>query len=188
MHIEIETKLKVESHDAVREALRAAGAERCGAWLETNHILDAADGRLRSGGGALRVREERDRDNDASRCTMTYKGPVEAGRLKRRTEIEMQVDDAERCLAVMEHLGYEPRIQFEKRREQFRLAPCTVELDELPHLGCYVEIEGPDEAAIEAVQRQLGLEQLQHVRQSYVEMLAGHSVAGADPLCITFDQ
>ena len=40
----------------------------------------------------------------------------------------------------------------------WKLGGCTVELDELPHLGTFVEIEGPSEAAILKVRDQLQLD------------------------------
>ena len=42
MPLEIEAKLKVDSHAAVQAKLRAVGAERLGQVLETNHIFDNA--------------------------------------------------------------------------------------------------------------------------------------------------
>jgi adenylate cyclase class IV len=49
-----------------------------------------------------------------------------------------------------------------------------VELDELPYLGNYVEIEGPSEKDVESVRRSLGLENLPLIKTGYISMLAGY--------------
>jgi adenylate cyclase class IV len=46
-----------------------------------------------------------------------------------------------------------------------------VELDELPHLGCFVEIEGTSEKAIQKVQDALGLAQNPIVKTAYVGLM-----------------
>jgi adenylate cyclase class 2 len=49
-----------------------------------------------------------------------------------------------------------------------------VELDELPYLGSFVEVEGPDEATVLAVREQLGLSDRPIVKSSYIALLMGH--------------
>jgi hypothetical protein len=44
-------------------------------------------------------------------------------------------------------------------------------LDELPLLGCFVEIEGPDDKAIAAVQTDLGLADSAHIVESYAALI-----------------
>jgi adenylate cyclase class IV len=48
-----------------------------------------------------------------------------------------------------------------------------VELDELAGIGCFVEVEGPDEPAIFAVSRALGLAG-EPVSESYLAMVLRH--------------
>jgi adenylate cyclase class IV len=47
-----------------------------------------------------------------------------------------------------------------------------VVLDELPLIGSFVEIEGPDVASIEAVRRTLGLDAEPLLTDSYAAMLS----------------
>ena len=49
---------------------------------------------------------------------------------------------------------------------------CEVCLDELPRLGTFVEVEGPDEDAITGVLEKLDLQNEPHITQSYASMLA----------------
>ena len=59
----------------------------------------------------------------------------------------------------------------EKRRRLWRLGGCEVALDELPTLGSFVEIEGPDDERITDVQARLKLAKLPHVAKSYAQMI-----------------
>ena len=105
---------------------------------------------------------------------MTYKGPISDSRLKSRPEIQFRVDDGTSALAFLVALGFVEAVVFEKRRETWQLGDCHIELDELPHLGTYVEIEGPSESAIAAAQRAIGLDHIPHEPRSYIALLLDH--------------
>ena len=188
MALEIEAKLRVDSHEAVRRALRNCDAKSLGRVLETNHILDAEDGRLRAAGAALRVRVAEPADGGPAAVTATYKGPKQPGRFKRRAEIETSATNADTLLELLAALGFREVVSFCKRRESYQVGPCRVELDDVPMLGRFVEIEGPDEDAIRQVQVSLGLADLDHVPRGYVSLLIEHCESiGRDPVHIDFD-
>lgn len=174
MSVELEAKIKVDSHEPIRSALAAAGGQRVGRVLETNHIFDNADRTLLAGGCGLRVRESRAETGDGTSATMTYKGVKLPGPLKQREEIEIAINDAEAGRNLLERLGFVEVLCFQKRRESWRLGECLIELDEVPHLGLYVEIEGPDEPAVRRAQEALGLAGRQTIRRSYVSLLVEH--------------
>jgi adenylate cyclase class IV len=44
-------------------------------------------------------------------------------------------------------------------------------LDNLPQLGTFVEIEGPGEKEIEIVQKELELDSLPHIHESYAHLI-----------------
>ncbi|NLX22032.1 MAG: class IV adenylate cyclase [Phycisphaerae bacterium] len=174
MSREIEAKLKVEDHETVRQRLIVAGATCQGRVVETNRLFDTPDGRLRRGERGLRVRSCRRESGQAPEPTLTYKGPPDTSPYKSREEIQISLDDAAAAASLLAALGFVEFICFEKRRETWLLDDCHVELDEVPHLGCYVEIEGPDEAAIGRVRQRLGLDRCPHVRPSYVALLVDY--------------
>jgi len=186
--IELEIKIRVESHESIRAALRDAGAEYVSHVLETNRLLDLPDGALLKAGCGLRVRSVDVLDGDGPKTTLTYKGPREAGPVKRREELEVAVEDAAAMTSVLKALGYGERIVFEKRRESWRMDDCRVELDEVPLLGTFVEIEGPTEASIEAVRQRLGLAGHAIEPRTYVALLTerGDDDA-ADPRVFRFE-
>lgn len=108
------------------------------------------------------------------RAALTFKGPQQSGALKAREEYEVEVGDGVMLVEVLHRLGFETVLWYEKRRESWRLGDCRIELDEPPQLGLFVEIEGPDEECIRAVQRDLLLHDEQLIRDSYVQLLADY--------------
>ena len=111
-------------------------------------------------------------EQNRSRCIITMKGPLQKGEFKTREEIEFTASDAEAVRAIFENMGYQTSLSFEKRRESWSMGGCEVDLDELPYLGNFVEIEGKTEAAIEAVRESLGLGGLPSITSGYIAMLS----------------
>ncbi len=171
MPTELEAKLKVDDHGNVRAALQRIGAKRLGAVFETNHILDRTDSPLKDRGAALRVRSNRVLDGEPREGRLTYKGPAPASRFKARQELEVSVDDPDGAVALLHAAGFVTALLYEKHRETWRAGECLVELDELPVLGRYVEVEGPDEGAITQTIAGLGLQSCPVVQLSYVALL-----------------
>ncbi len=172
MAIEIEAKFRIADPDAIRRRLHA-DAEPIAKVLERNTYFDTPAGELRAADRGLRVREIESVGGE-SRCTLTYKGPRRQGPLKIRTEQELGVDSAEAAAALLASLGYEPTVSFQKRRESFRLGPARIELDELPELGFFLEIEADDEPAVQAARESLGLADAPTVTETYPAMVAEH--------------
>lgn len=172
MGLEIEAKLKVEDHQPLRDRLIALGARCSSRVVETNHIFDGQDRSLLAGGRGLRVRECRPVDGQKPAATLTYKGPRRDAEYKQREEIEIAVDPPAEALALLTALGFVEILCFEKRRETWRLNDCLIELDELPYLGRFVEIEAPRAEEVKRMQELLELGGAGHIRDSYVALLA----------------
>lgn len=172
MATELEAKMQVPDHKSVRETLHAQGATRVGSVMELNTFFDTADKALLAEDRGLRVRHACDFETGEERHVITYKGSQQPGELKNREEIEVVADDGEQSSLLLERLGYSPTLSFEKRRETWRMDDCLIELDELPQLGCFVEIEGPDEEAVLSVRDALELDDRPLVRKSYIAMVA----------------
>jgi predicted adenylyl cyclase CyaB len=169
---ELEAKFRVATHDDLRRRLSELGAVRRGVYLETNLLFDLPDASLRTSGKGLRVRRVETLEGAPAVATLTFKGPRRPGPLKDREEIETAIDDPSSACAILMALGFEENLLFEKRRETWRLDDVSVELDTLPTLGRFVEIEGPHEAAIQAARQKLGLAATELVADTYVSMLA----------------
>jgi len=174
MPVEIEMKLKVEHLAPVRDRLRALGARHVGEVMETNTFFDTPDRALLASDCGLRLRHSRDGATKQEKLVVTYKGPRGEGQVKKREEIEVGVDRADAAEEMMERLGYVRQLSFEKRRETWRLDKCTVELDTLPELGSFVEIECPSEADVMRIREKLGLADVPAVTPTYADIVSHH--------------
>ncbi|MDP6636899.1 MAG: class IV adenylate cyclase [Phycisphaerae bacterium] len=163
---EIEAKFKVSDFRAIRRRLVGLGAVYLGTDLQTDVYYDTPDRGLLGEDKGLRIRRTRrlrspsaaDRDaiHSDTRALLTYKGPSGANdRAKIRREIQTRVDSPQALDEILTALGLTPTLTIQKKRIGYRLGSCTVELDELPIIGRFVEIEAPTTQRIEAVGREL---------------------------------
>jgi adenylate cyclase class 2 len=156
-----ESEIKIPVPDLAAVRARLAGAERISERHdESNVLFDDARGSLRSARNVLRLRRAR------GRAVLTFKGAAAfEGAVKRREELETEVTDPDKFRRVLERLGFVPKLRYDKRREEFRLAGCVVALDETP-IGNFVEIEG-EPSEIPAAAEKLGLDPGSAVHESY---------------------
>lgn len=172
---EIEAKYGLDDPADLRAWLRDCGGRRLANVLETNRIFDTTDRRLLTADCGLRLRTGRSLDDEQMvAATLTYKGPRAPGPQKRREEIETAVTDVSAVTLILQRLGFHEVLVYEKRRETWRLDACEICLDELPQLGWFAEIEGPESAAVEAAAARLGLGAREPLRETYVELTAVH--------------
>ena len=165
MAIELEAKLQVNNHQVLRDRLKELRAKCQGEQLEINIYFDTTEGELLKGDRALRLRCV------GEAMVLTYKGPPEHSKYKQRQEIQTSVADAEAVQSLLGELGFAQSLVFEKRRQSWLLDECRVELDSLPLLGDFVEVEGPSEAAIGQVLAKLGLEEADLIATPYPILL-----------------
>lgn len=172
MDVEIEAKLKVDSIDQVATGLELVGAEFVHQLIQTDYYFDDAESSLKNADSCLRLRCEVVAGNDSQNIVLAYKGPRRARRFKTREEVEVSLTNAQSASQLLEALGFEKRLVFQKKRDVWLLAGCQVLLDKLPLLGEFVEIEGLDERTIENVQKKLKLEEFPHIPDSYATLMA----------------
>jgi predicted adenylyl cyclase CyaB len=190
---EVEAKFKVDGFAAIRKALRSENAEYAGTVLHSDRYYDRPDNGFaeRGCGLRLRLRQALKHGHHAQldeRPEITFKGPVDAdSRLKSRREIQTRLDDAQAAADLLEACGLVCFRIIEKRRCSYRLGRAIIELDELPLLGSFVEIEGVSENHVETVQKRIGI-QAEHINDSYVHLVTDYCNAnGLDPASITFE-
>jgi adenylate cyclase class 2 len=136
---EIEIKLRLPGNlGKIRRTLRDQGFRVSESRLhEYNVLLDTSGRVLRSHGKLIRLRRV------GTHTLLTYKGPSEQGRYKKRHEIEVVLPDAFKVEQIFSELGYHPIFRYEKFRTEYAKPPGRgkVLLDETP-IGNYLEIEG----------------------------------------------
>ena len=187
MPTELEAKMKIDDLAKVRQRLRDLGAVELSNALETNIFFDTEDRKLLSQDKGLRLRHERSQRDNSEKMKITFKGPRQKGPLKSRDEREMKVDNLGDALALLEGLDFRRVLSFQKRRESWKFNDCQVELDELPHLGTFVEIEGPDDQTIFKVRALLELDKSPVISSSYASLLFDHlQTRGVKDRVVTF--
>jgi adenylate cyclase class 2 len=169
MSTEIEAKLKVDSLRQVESRLGEIGAEFLAEQLQRDYYFDDASSSMKNSDRALRLRRET--SSNAEKTLLTYKGPRAEDNFKKRQEIEVEVGDVILAEKLFLILGYQRTLAFEKKRRIWQVGDCNVSLDQLPLLGGFVEIEGPDDKKIADIQKKLGLANLPHIPESYALLI-----------------
>ena len=195
MRWEIELKFKVDRLAGLARLLRGAGAEFLHTAMHMDSYFDSSDRGLLQGGLGLRLRRLRLLKAGGVkmdvRPLLTLKGPAKPNSAaKIRPEVQTRVDDAEAVTEILAACGLRPVLTLQKRRATYRLGRSLVELDELPLIGCFVEIEAASVRAVQTVRRKLNLEG-EPIKQHYVNLLLAQSTAGpnesASGLVFTFN-
>jgi len=177
MCTEIEAKLKVDSLQEIERKLPELGAEFLAEQLQTDYHFDDANTTLTKTDRCLRLRKQMIGKNES--LFLTYKGAKEKSNFKRRQEIELEIKDADSVRKLLSALGYEQSLVVEKKRRLWQLGDCEVALDQLPLLGDFVEIEGPDEEKIATAQEKLGLSDLSHIAESYASLVTKKQIVNS---------
>jgi adenylate cyclase, class 2 len=165
--LEREIKLSFDTPDQARAAIAATGAVLLhGRRLQEDALLDSEDQDLRGRRCVLRVRTE------WGKSLLTFKAPVQEGRMKVREEFETVVSDGDVLMRVLEELGLRVWFRYEKYREEYAADGVTIALDETP-VGTYIEIEGT-EPGILAVTHALGRTPADFILDSYRSLFVRH--------------
>ena len=169
MRVEIEAKLKVDSLEEMKHRLTEAGAEFLQEQLHADSYFDDADRTLTKTDCCLRLRWQL--VDKSERFFLTYKGAKEKNEFKKRREVEIEIKDGQSAEKLLSLLGYDKILLFEKKRQLWQFNDCEIALDELPLLGFFVEIEGPDSNKITDVQNALKISGLLHLFESYAALM-----------------
>ena len=169
MKLEIEAKVKVEDLEPVAKKLAEVGACFKHELLEKDSYFIDADRTVVRPGCGLRLR--RQKSNGKEKVILTYKRPKKKTKFKTRQEIEVEVNDPDAAEQLLIALGCHKKLIFEKKRSLWQMEQCQICLDELPLLGCFVEVEGPDESTIADVLEKIGLSGYEHINKGYAKLM-----------------
>ncbi|MEV6448482.1 class IV adenylate cyclase [Amycolatopsis sp. NPDC051716] len=102
--------------------------------------------------GWLRLRQE------GETTMLTYKQATGASStVDSVLEVQTPVGDFAATYSLLEAVGFTPVRHQESYREQWVLDGVTLDFDEWPDLPPFLEVEGPDEEAVQLVAKRLGL-------------------------------
>ena len=167
MPIEIEKKYRLtkEQRTRVSQRLREISATRRNEVFEENTIYTGHD--LAAESKVLRLRRVGDG------ATLTFKQRLPSSTpIKQQREEETAVANPSAMGAILEAVGFTPKLVYEKRRETWSLGTAEIVLDELP-FGLFMEIEGK-ESEIEAIESQLAIKDLEPENSTYPQLTLEH--------------
>jgi adenylate cyclase class 2 len=163
LKFEIEIKLRLPAKlGKIRRTLHQAGFRiDKPRILESNVLFDNPKRTLRKHGRLLRLRRV------GTHRLLTYKGPSEPSRYKKRREIEIDLNGAAGLDEIFTHMGFRAVFRYEKYRTEYTKprADGKVLLDETP-IGNFLEIEGSPRW-IDRTARQLGFKNGDYITRSY---------------------
>lgn len=161
---EIEVKFYLSDLPRLEQRIQSAGGVQLQARVhETNLRFDLRDGSLTTNHQVLRLRKD-------VNSILTYKGPSSVGAaVNIRQEIETTVGDFEAAQRILEALGYQISVMYEKWRTTYRIEKLEIVLDEMP-FGNFCEIEGPDAETIRLAAEILQLDWESRITDSYLGM------------------
>ena len=161
---ELEIKLFLLDMPAFQQKVESIGGQLVEPRLhEINLRFDTPAGQLTRANQVLRLRQD-------TAARLTYKSPGETiDGVHARREIEFTVSDYQSARALMEALGYQVSLMYEKFRTTYNLSGLQVTLDEMPY-GNFTEIEGPDGKQIRAAAEDLEVNWEAGIIQSYTTL------------------
>lgn len=168
MNREIEAKIKVPALEPIETKLKELGARFMHTVCQVDTYFMDMHKLLHKKDCGLRIRQETLQGTTNAR--ITFKGARKDGKYKSRSEFETGIDSVETMELILDALGYHKRLVVEKQRRMWQLDSCEVCLDTLVRLGCFVEVEGPDETTISGVLARLNLQNEPHISDSYATM------------------
>jgi len=132
---------------------------------EVNLRFDTPDRRLTDHFQVLRLRQD-------ARVRMTFKNPSDPeSEVSAREELEVEVSDLDTAQSILESLGFEVMVIYEKYRAAYLLDGVEISLDEMP-FGNFCEIEGPDAESIQRTSAKLGLNWEARGKLSYLALFS----------------
>ncbi|MEU6661779.1 class IV adenylate cyclase [Streptomyces sp. NPDC046821] len=147
---EYEAKFLEIDVNAVRDQLRAAGAQR--AFDKTMFTRLIFENDAVQGEQWLRLRDE------GGKTTLTLKQVSDATHINGTTEIEIEVSDLVRTAELLGALGLRQVRYQQNYREEWQLGGVTYDFDTWPDLPTFLEIEADSEDAVRKAVAELGLD------------------------------
>jgi adenylate cyclase class 2 len=149
MHIEYECTLLEINEEEFIKMLEAKGAKKIGEYFQRRYVYDFDP--------VLPDKWIRLRTNGTT-TTLTIKKILDKNAIGGNKELEVEVDDFDTTNELLHELGYHPRGYQENKRITYVLDDVEFDIDSWPMIPTYVEIEGKDNASVEAMIQELNLD------------------------------
>jgi predicted adenylyl cyclase CyaB len=153
--LEIEAKILEVDKKKLEADLRRLGAKNLGERKVVSKFFDFPKNSLRKKGTCLRLRL------DQAKAVLAVKKKKGKARLKELDEFEVEVSDFKETRRMLSLIGLKEDSSITKMRTSFKLGPAKIELDKIPGIPLFAEIEAPSEKQVVAVAKKLGFSKKQ---------------------------
>lgn len=137
--IEVEVKARIDNFEDMERKLNELGAEKTKTEFQEDVYFNSPVVDFAKTDEALRIRTTR--ENGTEKIFITYKGPKIDKKSKTRKEIEMGIEDSEKCAGIFEAIGFKKVRAVRKNRQYFSHRNFEISLDDVEGLDPYMEIE-----------------------------------------------
>ena len=137
--IEVEVKAKINSFEDIEEKLAKIGATKTKKEFQEDIYFNSPVIDFAQTDEALRIRTTIEKNDE--HVFITYKGPKIDKKSKTRKEIEMGIDDSEKCSDIFESIGFKKVRTVRKNRQYYAYKNFEISLDDIEGLDPYMEIE-----------------------------------------------
>lgn len=137
--IEVEVKAKINDFDEMEDKILKLGGVKTKIEFQEDMYFNSPIVDFRKTDEALRIRTTKTEDSE--NVYITYKGPKINKKAKTRKEVEMAIEDGEKCREILESLGFKSVRNVRKNRQYFKYENFEISLDDVEGLDKYMEIE-----------------------------------------------
>lgn len=137
--IEVEVKAKINNFEIMKEKLSKLNAIKVKREYQEDRYFNSPVKDFAKTDEALRIRKTLSKDYKS--LFITYKGPKIDKNSKTREEIEMEIEDEEKCSKIFKNLGFKEVRTVIKNRDYYKLNNFEISLDDVKGLNPYMEIE-----------------------------------------------
>lgn len=152
---EIEAKILEIDKKKLEARLSRLGAKKTGERTVESQFFDFPKNSLRKKGTVLRLRL------DGETAMLAVKKKRGKARLKELDEFEVEVSDFKEARKMLLLIGLKEKSVMIKRRTSFKLGQAGIEIDKMPGIPHFAEIEAPSEKQVVAVAKKLGFSEKQ---------------------------
>ena len=136
---EIEVKILEIDVGAVRKTLLGLSAKKILDDQLSYEILDDKEHSLFKEKKLLRVRKSK------SEAHLCFKSKAKKGKLREAEETEVKIDNYEDTIKILKELGFITKHKGKKHRESYKLGKVRYEIDTMPGIPTFLEIEADNE-------------------------------------------
>lgn len=137
--IEVEAKAKIDNFEDVKLELKKINAKKIKTEYQEDLYFNSPITDFSESDEALRIRKTE--NESENKIFITYKGPKIDKKSKTREEIEIEIDDYEKCKRIFEHIGFNASSIVSKKRDIYKFENYEISLDDVKGLEPYIEIE-----------------------------------------------